>query len=502
MLRRISFLMTIFSWSIRMRYQLRKWLMISSAKTLTEKMHWNFSRIQKIFRKYKSPWSRQLMEEYWMAIRGFAASENSMLKTWKKRHLQTAFVAFLPDNGTARMKETSKQHFETKLAAVPFDWIQSDYGHRRKKGTTAAKIGKTLGLSEKQVNLDIQISNLASEFLEYSGQNNFWHSLKRWISNRPSKRWQNNITNWKQNQTVISWRLCVLRSSLKWENPGLLEKKCPPTDRRSAKNLDAFEPEGETEENIPDTIFVRTKKKTTKKKKAEVVDLSSIDSATLAKKAADTETIRKAKHQASLDENFAVRQMKVCKTTLENIVEKWDKQKTEGLEMLVMRHWNTSTSSNKEHSQVILCPIFSLSITMKKMARYYFSLQWRPMKLFMRFNCYRQWKRDWNSTQQWHLYFCAAFHRILFSDSRDIAYCNSATFWRRYRYYQQNQRNCWNWGYCETPTYEEDITSKLLEVGWNTIKRPISEFQMRNFLKPCAIMRLFSPYLVQGRLLF
>ena len=27
--------------------------------------------------------------------------------------------------------------------------------------------------------------------------------------------------------------------------------------------------------------------------------------------------------------------MKVCKTTLENIVEKWDKQKTEGLEMLV-----------------------------------------------------------------------------------------------------------------------------------------------------------------------
>ena len=27
--------------------------------------------------------------------------------------------------------------------------------------------------------------------------------------------------------------------------------------------------------------------------------------------------------------------MKVCKTTLENIVEKWDKQKTDGLEDLV-----------------------------------------------------------------------------------------------------------------------------------------------------------------------
>ena len=45
--------------------------------------------------------------------------------------------------------------------------------------------------------------------------------------------------------------------------------------------------------------------------------------------------IRKAKHQASLDENFAVRQMKVCKTTLENIVEKWSIQKTDGLEELV-----------------------------------------------------------------------------------------------------------------------------------------------------------------------
>ena len=33
------------------------------------------------------------------------------------------------------------------------------------------------------------------------------------------------------------------------------------------------------------------------------------------------------------------------------------------------------------------------------------------------------------------------------------------------------------------PITEEDITSKLLDVGWNTIKRPISEFQMRNLLQ-------------------
>ena len=89
------------------------------------------------------------------------------------------------------------------------------------------------------------------------------------------------------------------------------------------QNLDAFVLEGETEENITQAhdFLSGPKKKSTKKKKAEVVDLSSIDSASLAKKAADTETIRKAKHQASLMKT-SLRQMKVCKTTLENIVEK------------------------------------------------------------------------------------------------------------------------------------------------------------------------------------
>ena len=104
-----------------------------------------------------------------------------------------------------------------------------------------------------------------------------------------------------------------------------------------AKNLDDFEIEGQEEEEGTQSHDFRAgpAKKKTQKKKREKINLDTIESTTLAKKAADSETLRKAKHQASLDENFAVRQMKVCKTTLENIVEKWDKQKTDGLEDLV-----------------------------------------------------------------------------------------------------------------------------------------------------------------------
>ena len=259
----------------------------------------------------------------------------------KYNHLQTAFVAFLPDNGTAEDERNLEATFqETKLAAVPFDWIQSGLWaiEERKKGTTAAKIGKTLGLSEKQVNLDIQIINFASEFLEYSGQNNFWHSLREMNLKQAFKTLAEQYNKLKTKSDRNKLKALCFKIMLKPRESGSAgEKSVHLLIGDLAKNLDAFELEGETEENITQAhdFLSGPKKKSTKKKKAEVVDLSSIDSATLAKKAADTETIRKAKHQASLDENFAVRQMKVCKTTLENIVEKWDKQKTDGLEMLV-----------------------------------------------------------------------------------------------------------------------------------------------------------------------
>lgn len=259
----------------------------------------------------------------------------------KYDHLQTAFVAFLPDNGTAEDERNLEATFqETKLAAVPFDWIQSGLWaiEERKKGTTAARIGKTLGLTEKQVNLDIQIIKFASEFLEYSGQNNFWHSLREMNLKQAFKTLAEQYNKLKTKSDRVKLKALCFKIMLEPREAGSAgEKSVHLLIGDFAKNLDAFEIEGKTEEKVTQKhdFLSGPKKKTTKKKKAEVVDLSSIDSATLAKKAADTETIRKAKHQASLDENFAVRQMKVCKTTLENIIEKWDRQKTDGLEKLV-----------------------------------------------------------------------------------------------------------------------------------------------------------------------
>ena len=137
-----------------------------------------------------------------------------------------------------------------------------------------------------------------------------------------------------------------------------------------AKNLDDFEIEGQEEEEgtqSHDFLAGPAKKKNTEEEERKI-NLDTIESTTLAKKAADSETIRKAKHQASLDENFAVRQMKYVKQR-ENIVEKWDKQKTDGLEDLVDEALEHLKTIKNKLQTVMICMIPLLFTTMKKMVK-------------------------------------------------------------------------------------------------------------------------------------
>ena len=257
-------------------------------------------------------------------------------------HLQTAYVAFLPDNGTAEDERNLEATFqETKLAAVPFDWIQSGIWaiEERKKGVSTTKIGKTLGIKEAQVNLDIQIIKFAEDFLEYSGQANFWHTLREMQLKQAfmTLAAQSNKLKSKSDRDKLKSLSFKIMLEPKESGKAADGKSVHLLIGDFAKNLDDFEIEGQEEKEVTqdhDFLAGPAKEKTPKKKR-EKINLNSIKPTSLAKKVADQETIRKAKHQASLDENFAVRQMKVCKTTLENIVEKWSIQKTDGLEELV-----------------------------------------------------------------------------------------------------------------------------------------------------------------------
>ena len=88
--------------------------------------------------------------------------------TKKYEKLQQAYVAFLPDNGTAEDERELEATFEDKAGAVPFDWIQSGLWAKEElnKGKTHQQIGKTLGLSEQDVRFEVQKIQLAQEFLE------------------------------------------------------------------------------------------------------------------------------------------------------------------------------------------------------------------------------------------------------------------------------------------------------------------------------------------------
>jgi hypothetical protein len=258
----------------------------------------------------------------------------------KYEHLQTAYVAFLPDNGTMEDERSLEATFqETKLAAVPFDWIQSGLWaiEERKKGSSAAKIGKTLGVTEKQVNLDIQIIGFAREFLIYAGKGEFWHSLREMNLKQAFMTLAAQFNQLKVRSDRGKFKKMCFKFMLEPKKAGSAAgKSLHLLIGDLAKDLDEYEVEGEPEEKPDAEDFLSgPKKKKTEKKDKEKINLEEIDTETFSKKVTDTATIRKARKQATLDENFAVRQMKVCRTTLASIVEKWEKQKTEGLEELV-----------------------------------------------------------------------------------------------------------------------------------------------------------------------
>jgi hypothetical protein len=240
-------------------------------------------------------------------------------------HLQTAFVAFLPDNGTAEDERNLEATFqETKLAAVPFDWIQSGLWavEERKKNISPAKIGKTLGLKENEVNFEIQRINLAREFLIHDGKTGFWHTLRDMGLKQAFKtlaEQMNTLSKKADREKLKSMSFSFMVDP----------KKAAAGTGKSVhlliidlvKNLDRFKidggsvPDTESKGQIDDLLLPSKKDKKETKKITHIVDLETIGPSTLIDLIVVEEDIRKSKHQAGLDKSFARRQLTSSKST-------------------------------------------------------------------------------------------------------------------------------------------------------------------------------------------
>ena len=262
----------------------------------------------------------------------------------KYSHLQTAYVAFLPDNGTYEDERELEATFqETKLAAVPFDWIQSGLWaieERKKPGKTPAKIGKTLGISEAEALFQIQRITLAREFLKYIGKEEFWYSLREMNLLEAFKtlvKEQNRLKSKAQRDALKDGAFAMMKDPKK--AGGAVGKSVHLLIGNLAKNLDDFEFDSddvsEDSSSPNDILRPRNKKKAKKKAKAEKINTKTIKPADLAKKVADAEDIRSKKHKAKLEKDFGKRMMKSATTSFDGIIENWENIEKKGLKSRV-----------------------------------------------------------------------------------------------------------------------------------------------------------------------
>ena len=265
----------------------------------------------------------------------------------KYEKLQQAYVAFLPDNGTAEDERELEANFqETKLAAVPFDWIQSGLWaiEEIKKGKSTQQIGKTLGLSEQDVRFEIKRIQLAQEFLEHIGKANYWQELREMSLKQAFKTLAQHLNSQKdrdKRQMLQDITFKILT------DPKDASKEVGKTIHvligELAKNIDSFEVSSEDDGNKDqpwasdddDLLKPRTKKRKKPSSSKEKIDTEKMKPAEVTRIISDTAEVAKKTKEAENERTFAQRQMKSTVTTLDKIIEHWEKQEKEGLKAKV-----------------------------------------------------------------------------------------------------------------------------------------------------------------------
>ena len=117
-----------------------------------------------------------------MEIRGYVYRELYNLDMNRFKHLQTVYVAILPDNGTPEDERDLESTFQdTRLNPEMFDWIQQGLwilDEKKTKKISNQKIASRMEKTVAEVEVSIDQIKIANEFLIYIGKKDFWHDLR------------------------------------------------------------------------------------------------------------------------------------------------------------------------------------------------------------------------------------------------------------------------------------------------------------------------------------
>ena len=260
----------------------------------------------------------------------------------KYKHLQTAYVAILPNHGTPEDERDLESTFQdTRLNPEMFDWIQQGLwimDEKKTKKISNQKIASRMGKTIAEVESSIDQIKIANEFLIHIGKKDFWHDLRgmelrQAMITLPQK--MNVLKERKDREKLKSYCFKVMSEGR--DNTKGTGKNVHKVILDTAKNLHTLpDLEGVSKKkpsgSVNPLIKPRSAKKTAKSKtKSEVIDLEKIGGRELVRKIIDTEEVRQKKHDAETEKAFAVRRMKSTVTSFENILDNWDKMETKGL---------------------------------------------------------------------------------------------------------------------------------------------------------------------------
>lgn len=262
----------------------------------------------------------------------------------KYKHLQTAYVAFLPDYGTYDEERALEATFQdTKLIGAMFDWVQQGlWLIEQLEDKSAAQIGKTIGKSEAEIKAHIGRIQLAEEFLKYIGKPNYWVMLRDEMNlNQAFQTLQKELTKLKtKNQRVklknLSFKLMQDTDEAtkgKGTSVHLLIIKAA----KRLPKLNVSKPKVSKPKSIDaDPLFAPLPVTPTDEKVVEKeIDLDSIPGGDLTDLILDVDKVEVDKQKARNEKAYGEKQLKAANTSLENIIINWNTIDKNGLEKLV-----------------------------------------------------------------------------------------------------------------------------------------------------------------------
>jgi|GEM_PF-4712225 hypothetical protein len=267
----------------------------------------------------------------------------------KYAHLQTAYVAFLPDNGTSEEERDLEATFQdTKLQGSMFDWVQQGLWLIEKlEDLTAAQIGKIIGKNESDVKSHIHRIQLAEEFLEEIGKPRHWVELRDEMNlTQAFKTLQSELTKLKTKAQRHKLKKVAFKLM---EDPDLATKgkgtsvhlMIGKTAKRMGKVKLKPKPKPQTQDTKDlDPLLAPlddSPEPSDSVDEGDLIDIDSIPADELTDLILDIDKTEVDRQKAKNEKAYGEKQLKSAVTSLDNIIGNWDNIDKKGLKTLVIQ---------------------------------------------------------------------------------------------------------------------------------------------------------------------